>query len=72
MRLGTRWRAGHEPPASVPAELRAAIAAVEAQTGAEGHWTLTWLESRPLAECDAGWEVLLSEAGEVVIRPFAE
>ena len=30
MQLGTRWTAGGEPPASVPAALRVQIAAVEA------------------------------------------
>lgn len=69
MQLGTRWAAGSEAPASVPAALRPAIAEVEAQ-GLGGHWTLTWLESRAIAELDAGWEVLQTASGEVVARPF--
>ncbi|WP_309066264.1 hypothetical protein [Microbacterium sp.] len=73
MQLGTRWAAGAEPPASVPAALRPAIADVEAQLApAAGHWTLTWLEGRPIAELDAGWEVLLTASGEVVARPFQD
>ena len=57
MRLGTRWEFGAEPPASVPADLRPRIAAAEA--GHEGdcagrHWTLTWLEGRPIVELDDG------------------
>ncbi len=57
MRLGTRWAFGAEPPPSVPAALRPRIAASEAAYvgGGEGrHWTLTWLEGRPIAELDDG------------------
>jgi len=69
MRLGTRWAAGAEPPASVPSALRAAIADVEAR-GSVGHWTLTWLEGRAIAELDSGWEVVQTATGEVIARPF--
>jgi len=69
MQLGTRWATGVQPPASVPEALRPAIAEVESQ-GLTGHWTLTWLEGRAIAELDAGWEVLQSPSGEVVSRPF--
>lgn len=75
MQLGTRWALGAELPASVPAELRPKIAEVEASVAAEtprAHWTLTWLEGRPIAELDAGWEVLLTADGEVVARPFED
>jgi len=82
MQLGTRWATGAEPPASVPAALRSTIADVEARlSGSEpdgplslskGHWTLTWLEGRPIAELDAGWEVFLTASGEVVARPFED
>lgn len=71
MQLGTRWAAGTEAPASVPAALRPAIAEVEAR-GLSGHWTLTWLEGRPIAELDAGWEVLQDAAGEIIARPFQD
>ena len=57
MRLGTRWAFGDEPPPSVPRQLRPRIAAVEARSGGDGagrHWTLTWLEGRPIAELDDG------------------
>ena len=56
MRLGTRWEFGAEPPASVPAALRPRIADAEASVadGAGRHWTLTWLEGRPIAELDDG------------------
>ncbi|MFS0893993.1 hypothetical protein [Microbacterium sp. 179-I 3D3 NHS] len=71
MQLGTRWSTGAEPPASVPAALRPAIAEVEAR-GLTGHWTLTWLEGRAIAELDAGWEVVQTSSGEVVARPFTD
>jgi hypothetical protein len=61
MRLGTRWPFGAEPPASVPAELRPRIEAAEAANpgddGVDRHWTLTWLEGRPIAELDDGTRV---------------
>lgn len=73
MQLGTRWPAGSTPPASVPAELHAAITDVEAQVTAErAYWTLTWLEGRPIAELDAGWEVIVDAAGEVVARRWED
>ncbi|MFK3833556.1 hypothetical protein [Microbacterium sp. NPDC087868] len=71
MQLGTRWATGSEAPASVPAALRPAIAEVESR-GATGHWTLTWLEGRAIAELDAGWEVMQSATGEVIARPFED
>jgi len=71
MQLGTRWATGSAPPASVPATLRPAIAEVEAR-GVSGMWTLTWLEGRPIAELDAGWEVLVTASGEVVAREFED
>ncbi|MBS0024618.1 hypothetical protein [Microbacterium paraoxydans] len=71
MQLGTRWATGTQPPASVPAALRPAIAEVEAR-GFAGHWTLTWLEGRAIAELDAGWEVVQTASGDVVARPFED
>ncbi|AXL12462.1 hypothetical protein DXT68_10145 [Microbacterium foliorum] len=71
MQLGTRWAAGSEAPASVPAALRPAIAEVESR-GLAGHWTLTWLEGRAIAELDAGWEVVQTPSGDVVARPFED
>jgi hypothetical protein len=59
MRLGTRWAFGDEPPASVPGDLRARLAEAEAAhaDGTGQHWTLTWLEGRPIAELDDGTAV---------------
>jgi hypothetical protein len=70
MRLGTRWPAGEEPPNSVPASIRIGITQVESQAGTDGYWTLTWLEGRPVAELDTGWEVFLDAADDVVTRRF--
>lgn len=63
MRLGTRWAFGDEPPASVPAELAPLIASAETRVadGAGRHWTLTWLEGRPIAELDDGTIVTTGE-----------
>ena len=74
MQLGTRWAAGTDAPASVPAALRPAIAETERQVpaGQRAFWTLTWLEGRPIAELDAGWEVLLTADGDIVARPFED
>ena len=77
MRMGTRWDSGAEPPASVPALLHEQIAVVDATVTLSGvqpkpRWTLTWLEGRPIAELDAGWEVFLTASGEVVARPFED
>ena len=69
MQLGTRWSAGGDIPARVPAVLHEAIRAVEAQ-GATGSWTLTFLEGRPLAELDAGFEVALHADGSVTTERF--
>ncbi|MDN3309445.1 hypothetical protein QWJ90_00690 [Microbacterium oryzae] len=75
MQLGTRWSVGSEPPASVPAELRPEIARVEAELAdgpGRASWTLTWLEGRPIAELDAGFEVLLDPEGVAFSRPFQD
>lgn len=74
MQLGTRWTAGEEPPASVPAVIRDQIAAVSADALADAigdaapRWTLTWLERRPIAEIDTGVIVTVSASGQVVVR----
>ena len=57
MRMGTRWVAGSEPPASVPAALRDTITAIERDLppgSPRPSWTLTWLEGRPCVELDTG------------------
>lgn len=73
MQLGTRWAVGSAVPRSVPEELHATIAEVESVHAAPGaHWTLTWLEGRPIAELDSGWEVLSDSSGEVIARPWQD
>jgi len=74
MQLGTRWTARTQPPAAVPGELHAQIAAVEASMPPDTlgqpapRWTLTWLEGRPVAELDTGVIVTVDREGEVVVR----
>jgi hypothetical protein len=75
MQLGTRWTAGQQPPAAVPASLRDQIAAVEATISEEQYatvglprWTLTWLEGRPIAELDSGVIVSLAADGTAVVH----
>lgn len=69
MRLGTRWASGDEPPASVPAALRAQIARVDGEIDDEQRprWTLTWLEGRPVAELETGVVVSVSPTGAIVV-----
>lgn len=74
MQLGTRWTARTAPPAAVPAQLHAQIAAVEASVPPDAlgqpapRWTLTWLEGRPVAELDTGVIVTIDRDGQVVVR----
>lgn len=78
MRMGTRWSAGDEAPAAVPASLRAEIIAVDRAVlgattptpdqGGTPRWTLTWLEGRPIAELDTGVIVSIDADGTVVVR----
>jgi len=78
MQLGTRWISGDEPPAAVPASLRAQIAEVDRAVPDDDlgqprpHWTLTFLEGRPVAELDTGVIVELTADGAVVVRHDAE
>jgi len=57
MQLGSRFSPG-QAPASLPAELREAITAVEHGLSDEERsrlrWTLTWLEGKPIVELDNG------------------
>ena len=74
MQLGTRWTSGDNPPATVPAALRAAIAAVDQTAPADllgqprPRWTLTWLEGRAIAELDTGVIVEMGPDGTAVVR----
>jgi len=74
MQLGTRWVSGDEPPAAVPAVLRAQIAVVDRAIPTDDlgqprpRWTLTFLEGRPIAELDTGIIVEVTASGEVVVR----
>ena len=61
MQLGTRWSYGSpERPAGLPEVVVMAIDAVEQddelapEASDDWHWTLTWLEGRPVVELDDG------------------
>ncbi|MFT3799221.1 hypothetical protein [Microbacterium sp.] len=74
MQLGTRWTSGDVPPAAVPDVLCGQIAAVDRALPTDlmgqprPRWTLTFLESRPIAELDTGMIVELTASGEVVVH----
>ena len=69
MRMGTRWTAGEQPPASVSSELATGIKHVEDTILSDGpgqprpRWTLTWLEGSPIAELDTGIIVKINANG---------
>lgn len=71
MQLGVRWRSGESPHRSVPPALHEAIAQQEAAFPEAGHWTLTWLESRPRLTLDDLVRVALTATGEVEVRPLS-
>lgn len=52
MQLGTRWRVGQPPHASVPSALLPVITAAEREHPEASAWTLTWLEGRPRCALD--------------------
>lgn len=60
MKLGSRFSVG-QAPSSLPADVVAKIAEVEASLSeddkAKLRWTLTWLENRPIVELDNGTRV---------------
>ena len=57
MQLGTRWRAGETPPASLSETWVEAIRSAEANGCDHGSWTLTWLEGYPRVIHDNGREI---------------
>jgi hypothetical protein len=63
MRLGTRWPLGSAPPSSLPPVVAAAVRSVETElseteTDSAGwHWTLTYLEGRPIVDLDDGTRI---------------
>lgn len=72
MQLGTRWSVGAAVPDRLDAAMREAIAGVEAEIAhldtSAWRWTLTWLESRPVAELDDGTIVRQSPDGTVSVE----
>ncbi|GAA1225725.1 hypothetical protein [Rhodoglobus aureus] len=72
MQLGTRWSVGAAVPERLGAAMRDAIAGVEADIAhldtSAWRWTLTWLESRPVAELDDGTTVRQGADGTVSVE----
>ncbi len=60
MQLGTRWTVGGDSPDSLPEVVAYAVKTVEEELLAldidtdDWHWTLTWLEGKPVIELDDG------------------
>ncbi len=60
MQLGTRWAVGETAPSALPEVVAYAVTTVEEELVATDvetvgwHWTLTWLEGRPVVELDDG------------------
>ncbi|MBH0115766.1 hypothetical protein I6E52_02775 [Salinibacterium sp. NG253] len=75
MQLGTRWSVGAAVPDHLSAEMQEAIAGVEADVAhldtSAWRWTLTWLESRPVAELDDGTIVRQGADGSVSVEEAA-
>ncbi|EPR76949.1 hypothetical protein ADILRU_0788 [Leifsonia rubra CMS 76R] len=75
MQLGTRWSVGEAVPERLDAPMREAIAGVEADIAhldtSAWSWTLTWLESRPVAELDDGTIVRQAADGSVSVEEAA-
>lgn len=75
VQLGTRWSVGEAVPERLDAAMREAIVGVEADIAhldtSAWRWTLTWLESRPVAELDDGTVVRQSADGTVSVAETA-
>lgn len=74
MQLGTRWPSGTPAPLSLDNNVRDAIYSVEqdlqelSQDTSSWHWTLTFLEGRPVVQLDDGTTIRVDAAGTVSIR----
>lgn len=72
MQLGTRWSVGEPVPERLDSAMRETIAGVEAEIAhldtSAWRWTLTWLESRPVAELDDGTIVRQGADGAVTVE----
>ncbi|MEY2848481.1 MAG: hypothetical protein RI885_1146 [Actinomycetota bacterium] len=70
MQLGTRWPVGADLPPRIPADIGAAVRAVESDVAhldtSAWRWTLTWLENRPIVELDDGTVVRYGPDGRVM------
>lgn len=73
MQLGTRWPSGTPAPFSLDDNVRDAVVSVEkdlqelTQDTSSWHWTLTYLEGRPVVQLDDGTTIRIDAAGTVSI-----
>ena len=73
MQLGSRWKAHTPAPRSMDPLVLEAITEVETELSAltqdtsTWHWTLTYLENRPVIQLDDGTTIRVSPSGEVTI-----
>jgi len=77
MQLGTRWPVGAPAPGRLPTPVLEAVARVEDDVAGHDtsgwHWTLTWLEGRPVVTLDDGTVVTLdADTGTAVVREAEE
>lgn len=73
MQIGTRWLVGGTAPAGLPDAFVAAVTIAEAEQGlADGAWTLTWLEGRPVAEYQDEVRVSLGADGTISTQVGAQ
>jgi hypothetical protein len=72
MQLGTRWNVADIPPARLPDAVLSAIADVESELAGMDttgwHWTLTWLEGRPVVQLDDGTTIRVGHDGLVTVK----
>jgi len=72
MQMGTRWSVGDDAPSQLSADVRAAVATVEAEVAeidtTQWRWTLTWLEGRPVVELDDGTTIRVDALGVVTVE----
>lgn len=79
MQIGSRWRVGDHPPASIPHVLAQEIAQVERDLSVHftpddepSSWTLTWLERRPICTLAPHIALSIDTLGKVIRTPIAE
>jgi hypothetical protein len=73
MQLGTRWLTHTPPPHNLNQDVKHAIVQVEneltsfSQDTSLWHWTLTYLENRPVVQLDDGTTIRVSPDGSLTV-----